>query len=249
MSFEGINSLFLAGKELAIEAQRKMVAAVRIQCALRRWWKRQDHLSLATMVARDSLTLWNNLSGALTLPVYESKIVSCIGDSQMRQKLPHVFKSFYRRSKCHVVNMIKAVWSLYRGKMEKRLSDLNALWTEVLEQLIKDSTRKKSAAKKTRVGKKRDDTLTYFNITQAAKDHVLTRHLMECKQRFRVRAKEYLGNTKQLVREGAKAFMMRYLSMEDDEFMKATSAPDFVYMVTRDEMTKLIDAAVALSPN
>ena len=145
------------------------------------------------------------------------------------------------------MSLIIAVWRQYREKLRKQWAELNSVWDLGLEKLKKASVTKKATGKKAKGAKKKDDAMAFYNISAAAKKTVLTNYLTDEKRKYRSQVKDYLASSKLLLQIGAKAFQMRYASMDDDEIRTATAAPDFKYIPTIDEMTKLVEAAVALS--
>ena len=131
-------------------------------------------------------------------------------------------------------------------KVRKQWASIHAQWNESLEKLQQDIVRRKSAVKKGRKPK-RDEGLGYYGITKTAKETVLEKHMQGCKLRYREKVREYLQGTKLILQLGAKAFMMRYSSLEPDEIRLVTAAPNFQFLVTHDEMVKLIDEALTIS--
>ena len=100
LSFEGINRTFIEGRHRYVEAQRKSLAAKRIQRHLRRWLSSLDRVGLALLISRSALWVFSRHCGTLIRASTEYHIKRCIEESRTNHKLPNFVKTFYSRCKC-----------------------------------------------------------------------------------------------------------------------------------------------------
>ena len=120
------------------------------------------------------------------------------------------------------------------------MAKLLALWAEVLEHLQADLAHKKSAAKKVRGKRRPEEGAIYYSISAAAKQTVLSNHMLECKRKHRDQVRVYLTATRMLKLLGRSAFAAK--ALEDPALQQA--APQLQYLPSAEEMARLIDSAL-----
>ena len=242
VGMESLYSLLINGKKKALEEHLKTTAAIRIQYRIRRWYRHIDRSGLARRIASTALRQFHWQCGPLLRADLAHKVHRCVATSRTNHKLPLEFKTFYRR-----MTLIQQMWKWYQEKIKQRWVQINAGWAHALDLLKADSLRKKTPGKKGKAGKKKEDASALYNISPTAKQQVLSVYLQEQKKAYRQRMRSYLRDSELLLQMGAKAFLMRYATLDDDEFRAVTAAPDFKFMPSTDEMVRLVDAAIALS--
>lgn len=242
VSMEGLYGAFVHGKLQAAEEHRKATAAVKIQYQIRRWFNRVDRTGLALLISHSAFNLFHQLCSPLLLAESSRIVKMCAADSRSNHKLASVFRSFYRQS-----TLVQQVWRKYQVRLRKQWTDLNACWARALDVMKADLMRKKTPGKKGKGGKKKDDSMALYNISAAAKQQVLSKHMLERKKAYRLRIKAYLSDTKLLRQMGPQAYQMRHSSLDDDEMRAATAAPVFQFLPTTEEMVKLVETAITLS--
>ncbi len=235
VSLECLYEMLQAGKRRAEKARRKIQAAVRIQRALRRWIRNLDNKGLALNLFRTSARFLLSHYGQLLVTQLNSQVKHCITESCCNQVLPKSVRIFHRK-----IASIKKQWREHAQRDQRRWAKLLALWAEVLEHLQADLAHKKSAAKKVRGKRRPEEGAIYYSISAAAKQTVLSRHMLECKRKHRDQVRVYLTATRMLKLLGRSAFAAK--ALEDPALQQA--APQLQYLPSAEEMARLIDSAL-----
>ena len=212
------------------EAGRQVKAAMVLQRCYRRVLIQINPKRLVRQHALNHLSLFSHLFGPEITFESRSKILTLIQASAEASRVKDALDTFHRKSNLHLVTLIQFMWRRYRDIKRTRWTQLQSVWSEALKSLTPDLH---SANKKT-IKRFKELEAKYMRVDR---DSILTEHLKSAQRQYYVDIHRYITSNKAF-RRGIKAFI--YAKLKKGEAVYLSGAPDFKYMMSVEDVQKLI---------